>query len=244
MLGTCPTSSYTFSFASPCPSLSLWCPTYDSCGPSVRLSAEGGWTYTFCWKWFNVVLKSFGLSCGLLGDQAAGIRHWQHKPRGGAGVAHGGGDGVGLPSHVAAICFHGPCCHYGLQSSYWPRRCNRTCVLGQKQHRLQPHHICFHEQTGDPSSHTFRESWRKGSNVTVQDHFPALTTCAVCVFSVSRIRCFHYPVWTESVGLRSRNIWSWNHCCFFQQESESLPWRILKSVTSLLRQRRIIWSAF
>lgn len=47
MLGTCPTSSYTSSFASPCPSPSLWCPTYDSCGPSVRLPMERDWMYIF-----------------------------------------------------------------------------------------------------------------------------------------------------------------------------------------------------
>lgn len=62
--------------------------------------------------------KLFCLYLGVIGDQAADMRGWQHTSCGDAGGTYDSGDGGGLPSDLAAICWHGPRCHHGLQFIY------------------------------------------------------------------------------------------------------------------------------
>lgn len=82
------------------------------------------------------------------GEQAAGVPGSQHLPHGGPRSSHGGGDGAGLPAHLAAVRRHGAQRGGGLQPPHPPHRGHRPCGPGQEQHRLQPHHIHLHEQTG------------------------------------------------------------------------------------------------
>lgn len=132
-LGTCPTSSCTFSFALLCLSLSSWCLTRNSCGRSARwamqtlVSLSDEKMTPAC---TSITMEPFRLYSGVTGEQAAGIWGWQHKSCGGAGGTYGSGDGAGLPRDLAAVCCHGPCCHNWLQSVYWPRHYYHSCLLG------------------------------------------------------------------------------------------------------------------
>lgn len=96
-----------------------------------------------------------------------------------------------LPGHMAALCSNGPGCNHGLQSLYRPCHCHHSCLFSQEQHCLKPHHLYFHEQTGNASSLFICTHKHKTAN-----HVPR----GLCL-SVSGLCRSCSSVWMEPVAL-------------------------------------------